>query len=49
MKPPEMAFLSNSRWQNRKEHSNRSTNNGDLAETAKRYVVCEGVSEQYLP
>ncbi len=36
MKPSEMALLSNSRWHNRKEHTNRSTNNGDMAETAKR-------------
>ena len=28
----------NFRWQNRKEPPNRSTNNGDMAETAKRPV-----------
>ncbi len=32
-KPTEMTFSSNSRWQNR---PNRSTNNGDMAERAKR-------------
>ncbi len=37
----EMAFLSNSMWQNRKERPNRSTNNEDMTETAKCYVVCE--------
>ena len=34
MKQSEMAFLSNSRWQNRKERPNRSTNNGYIAEAA---------------
>ncbi len=39
MKPSEMAFLSNSRFQNRpKESPNGSTNNGDMAEKAKRPV-----------
>ena len=38
IKPSEMAFLSNSRWQNRKERPNRSTNNGDMDEKAKRLV-----------
>ena len=38
-----MASLSSFRW--RKERPNRSTNNGDMTETAKLYVVCEGVSE----
>ncbi len=31
----EMDFSSNSRWQNRKERSNRSTNNGGMAKRAK--------------
>ena len=30
--------LSNSRWQNRKEHPNQSTNNGDIVGKAKRDV-----------
>ncbi len=34
----EMAFISNFRWQNRKERSNRSTNNGDIDTIAKRIV-----------
>ncbi len=38
MKPSEMAFLSNSGWQNRKERSNRSTNNGYMDEKAERSV-----------
>ena len=41
MKPSEMAFLSNSRGQNREERPSRSTDIGDMAETPKRYVVCE--------
>ncbi len=41
----EMAFLSNSRCQKRTKRSNRSTINGNMAETAKRSVACEGVSE----
>ncbi len=45
MKPSQMASLSNSRWQARRERPNRSTTNGDMAEKAKCYVVCEGVSE----
>ncbi len=36
MKPLEMAFSSNSWWQNREERPKRSTNNGDMAERAKR-------------
>ncbi len=32
------ASLLNSTWQNCKERPNRSTNNGDMTETAKRYV-----------
>ncbi len=39
--PSEMASLSNCRWQNCKECPNQFINNGDMAETAKRYVVCE--------
>ena len=31
-----MASLSNSRWLNSKERPNSSTNNGDMAEIAKR-------------
>ncbi len=34
-----MASLSNSTLQNRKEHPNRSTNNGDMVEKDKRDVV----------
>ena len=34
--PSEMASLSNSRLQNNKERANRSTNNGDMVEKAKR-------------
>ncbi len=34
-------------WQNSQERPNRSTNNGDLAETAKRYVICELVNESF--
>ncbi len=34
MNPSEMASLSNSRW----EQSNRTTNNGDVAETAEHDV-----------
>ena len=33
--PSEMALLSNTRWQNRKERSNRSTNNGDMAKVSR--------------
>ena len=39
MKPSEIASLSNSRKQNRKERPNRSTNNGDMDEKAKRLWV----------
>ena len=45
MKPPEIALLYNFRWQKCKERPNRSTNNGDMAETANRYVVCEWGSD----
>ena len=45
MKPSEMASLSNSRCQNRKERPNRSTNNGDVDEKAKRLWVNERGSE----
>ena len=41
MKPSEMASLSNSKWQNRKERPNRFTIIGDMSETAKDNVVCE--------
>ncbi len=37
MKPQEMAFSSNSKWQNRKERPNQSTNKGDMAERSKRF------------
>ena len=33
-----MASLWNSRWQNGKERPNQCTNNGDMAEIAKRPV-----------
>ena len=36
-----MASLSNSMWQNRKECPNRSTNNGDMTEKAKRPWMSE--------
>ncbi len=36
-----MASLSNSRWQNRKERPNRSTNNEYMIQRPKRSVVCE--------
>ena len=39
-----MAFLSNSRWQNRKEFLNRSTNKRDMVDKAK----CDVVSENKL-
>ena len=39
LQPSEMALLSNSRWQNRKERPNRSTNNGDIGENAKHSVI----------
>ncbi len=38
MKPSEMASTSNSRWQTCKERPNEPTNNGDMAERAKRPV-----------
>ncbi len=31
----------NIKWKNRKERLNRSKDNGDMADTAKSYVVCE--------
>ncbi len=40
-----MTFLPNSGWQHRIERPNRSTNNRDMTETAKRYVVIELGSE----
>ena len=39
MKLSEMAFLSYSRWQNRKERPNGSTNNKDMVNKAKHDVV----------
>ena len=36
MKQSEMASLSNSSWQSRKERPNRSTNNGVMVGKAKR-------------
>ena len=42
-----MASLSNSRWQNCKGSSNRSTNNGDIAEKAKR-PLSEYIFDIYL-
>ena len=33
--PSEMAFFAKSKWQNRKERPNRSTNNGDMDKIAK--------------
>ncbi len=35
MEPSEIASLSNSKWQSRKDRPNRSTNNEDIVETAK--------------
>ena len=40
--------LSNSRCQNRNELTNRSTDNGDIVEKAKRLWVSEGVSLWHL-
>ncbi len=49
MKPSKMASVSNSRWKNVKERPNRLTNNGDMAETSERYVVCDLIrSTRYL-
>ncbi len=48
LQPSEMASLSNYRLQNRKERSNRSTNNGDNVEKVKRksdiYPIAERLS-----
>ncbi len=41
LQPSKMTFLSNSRWQNRKERPHRSKNNGDMVEKAKCVVVIE--------
>ncbi len=41
IKPSEMASLTNSRWQTRKERLNQTTNNEDMDETDIRYVVYE--------
>ena len=38
MKPTEMASLSRTKWQDRKERQNQTTNNGDMAKTDKRPV-----------
>ncbi len=38
----------NSRWQNRQERPNLSTNNGDIVKKAKRPWVCEGESLWHL-
>ncbi len=38
MKLSEMAFVSNSRKETRRERSNRSANNGNMDEKAKRPV-----------
>ncbi len=38
---PEMASLSNSRWQNCKERQNRSTNNENSVDKAKREILSE--------
>ena len=43
MQPSEMASSSNSSLKNRKEYPDRSTNNGDMAEIAKR-PVSDGLS-----
>ncbi len=43
-----MAFLFNSRRQNRKETPKRSTNHGDMAEIAKRPVSDGGESVTYI-
>ena len=36
-----MAALSNTIWQNRKERTNRTTNNRNMVHRPKRYVVCK--------
>ncbi len=41
LKQSEMTFISNSRKQNNKECPNRSTNNGNMVQRLKRYVVYE--------
>ena len=41
MKPSEMAFLSNSRWQNSIERPNLSTDNGDMVDKGKSDVMRE--------
>ncbi len=45
--PSKMASISNSRWQNHKERSNRSTNNGFRVDKDKR-DVSEWVCDIYL-
>ncbi len=47
MKTSEMAYLSNKRYQKRKERPNRTTNNGDRAGTAK-CPMSELVSDIYV-
>ncbi len=42
-----MAFLANFRWQDCKEPPNRSANNGDTMEKAKRDVVSLGYLSHY--
>ncbi len=42
--PSEMASLSNSRWQNRSEIPNSSSNNGYMVEKANYDVVSESVT-----
>ena len=44
MQQSEIASLSNSRWQNRKERRNRPTNNIDRVDKAKCDIVSDGVS-----
>ncbi len=41
LQPSEIAFISNSRWQNHKEHLNRPTNNEDMVDKANRDVVSQ--------
>ena len=48
MKPSEMAFSSNSKWQTRNERKNRSTNKGDMAKGDKRPVSESVTSNNFL-
>ena len=43
-----MASLSNSRWQNRKDRANPSTNKEDMVDKAKRDGVSQGLSLWHL-